>query len=141
MSVALGATLLGACGLLPPIDDPSTPQVTQALTPTGSRLSLEPWPYDTGMALLCLRDPGEPFHGSDPQVPPAAGCVALHVTMGNNRLDARFELADVPADLLPDFAASGAPWYLAAAGSRGGRSGTLVIGLVASPIPSDAGPS
>ena len=141
MSVALVATLLGACDLLPSIDDPSTPRLTHSLTNTGAQFSIDPWPYATAKAFLCLRDPGEAFHGSDPQVPPAAGCVPLRVALAGNRLDARFEVADVPADLLPDIQASGAPWFLAVAGSRGSQAETLVMSLMDSPVPSDPGPS
>ena len=141
MSVALVAVVTGGCSVAPsPSTGGQAPQLFQIATTTGTAFTLTPWEYDTATAFLCLRDPSPEFTDMK-NVPPAAGCVPLEVTLANDRLTAVFDIRDVSADLLPGFQASSAPWYLALAGSRGSATETLVTTIKASPIASDAGPS
>jgi hypothetical protein len=137
--VVLAAIVAGGCAALP---DPAgeAPQLVHNPTATGSVFFVRPWPFDASAAFLCLRDPGEPFTGGG-RPAPESGCVPLDLTVGDDQLQARFDIGDVPVELLPAFQASSAPWYLAIAGSRGSTSQALVMTLQASPIASQLGPS
>ena len=139
MSVLATASLVAGCAFLPNVDDTS-PKLTQVPDIHGATFLLDPWPYDAVTAFLCLEQPGEAFTSS--HIPDAsAGCVPLTVSQDGHGMAARFDVGRVPAQLRDAFGASQKPWYLAVTGSRGSSSETLVTEIVASPIPSDAGPS
>jgi hypothetical protein len=143
LSVALAAGLVAGCSsLLRPAAVPAiNPTLSQQNDARGMRFTLDPWPLDRAIVFLCLKQPGNEFSVEDPVPAAAARCTPLDVTSDGERVVAAFSLDAVAPELADDFANSAPPWWLAAAGSRGPTSSTIVTQIVVSPIPSDAGPS
>jgi hypothetical protein len=141
IAISLGLQAAG-CGQLPGVTVPViATSVEQGFDGGAATFTVAPWPLDQTAAFLCLRKPGDEFTVQDPRPAAAAGCTPLEVATSGNRLTARMALEDVEPGLAAEFAGSTAPWYLAIAGSRGGVSAATVLTIVASPIPSDPGPS
>ena len=142
MSVAVASLVVAGCSLLPVPSVPAiSPVLSQGSNAQGLSFTLAPWPLDGGVAFLCLREPGDEFTAAHPEPAPAAQCAQLRVDNGNDRMTARFTMNDVPPTLVPDFVRSQGPWFLAAAGTPGNASATVVTAIASSPMASDPGPS
>jgi len=87
---------------------------------------IKPWPLESSIAFLCLRDPGSAFAGPAPSVPDAAGCIALEVSSDSANT---IEVA-VPNDIsAADRQAfqQASELYLAVAGQRNSVTTSKVI--------------
>ena len=139
-TVVIGAIVVAGCGLLP-VPPGAAPALSTTHDAQGVTFTLDPWQSDVSTAFLCLNQPGDEFTASHPLPAAAAECQRLEATGADDRLTARFTLADVQPGLRDAFYASRSPWFLAVTGQRGPSSQALVISIEDSPIPSDAGPS
>ena len=141
-SVALAAGIVAGCSLLPPSTPLELrPTVTETPTSGGMTYTVESWPFDGIVAMLCLRQPGDEFSFAHPKPDPAAGCAPLGTRKEGDRLTLAFNLNDIAPKLAAEFSESRGPWLLALAGAGGTTAGSIVIQVQNSPVPSDPGPS